>query len=359
MTRLRTLFASLFLFSLAVSPALSQVTIQGKRAVEEIEIIREEPGMLLDFREQMRGLVQKISRYARSQRPDFVVIVKGSPELLKKIDDIDETKTSVARTYMRSIDGIMIDGLFFGEKTLGVPSKPKRLEKNLQLVRLALKNRLKVMVIDYVENAEQAEQSYAYNEELGLIPFAAGAMGEELNSIPTFRKSPFRENPKSILSMTEAKNFLYLGDTSGYGRQDEFALKIHDTNFDIIAVNVMHGRTPLTRQAVETLKYKKLGSKRLVLAHADIGSAAAYDYFWQDGWREGSPSWVSSPHKDNPDRYNVQYWRGEWQNLLYGNTNSYIYGLIAQGFDGVILTGLESYKFFLGGDAVEEEEEDQ
>jgi len=157
--------------------------------------------------------------------------------------------------------------------------------------------------------------------------------------------------------MTDAKNFLYLGDSSGFGRQDEFALKIHDTNYDIIAVNIMHGRTPLSRQAVETLKYKKLGSKRLVLAHVDIGSAAAYDYYWQDGWREGSPSWIASPLKDNPDRYYVQYWRQEWQNLLYGDTNSYVYGLIAQGFDGVILTGLETYKYFIGGDSGEEEEQ--
>ncbi len=223
-------------------------------------------------------------------------------------------------------------------------------------MRLAKKNRLNVMVIDYVADAGQAEQSYAYNEELDLTPFAANARGEELNSIPTFRKIPFRENPKSVLSMLDAKNFLYLGDTSGFGRQDEFAMKIHDTNYDIIAVNIMHGRTPLSRQAIETLKYKKIGSKRLVLAHVDIGSAAAYDYYWQNGWREGSPVWISGNHKENTDRYYVQYWRPEWQSIIFGSTNSYIYGLIAQGFDGVILTGLDAYKYFLGDTG---EEDDQ
>mgnify|MGYP002632089776 CR=1 FL=1 len=360
MTRLRTLLAPALLISLAVaSPALSQGTgtsIQGQQQ-EQIQapIQRQETGALLDFREQMREMVQKISAYGRSVRPNFVVIVKGSPELLLKIDDIDETKTFPARAFMRSIDGIMIDGLFFGEKEVGVATIPEKLEKNLQLVRMAKKNRLNVMVIDYVNSAEQAEQSYGFNEELGLTPFVAGAKGEELNAIPKFRKYPYRENPKSIISMVDAKNFLYLGDTSGFGRQDEFALKIHDTNYDIIAVNIMHGRTPLSRQAVETLKYKKLGSKRLVLAHVDIGSAAAYDYYWQDGWREGSPSWIAAPLKDNPDRYYVQFWRQEWQNILFGDPNSYIYGLAAQGFDGVILTGLDAYKFFIGGDSAEGE----
>lgn len=348
-----------FTVVLSLSPALSQdtgTTIQGRKTKTEVEVRRVDSGPLLDLREQIREFVQRISSYARSQRPNFVVITQGSPELLTKIDDVDETKVSSARAYMRSIDGILVDGLFFGERAIGTPTKPDRLEKRLELVRLAKKNRLNVMVMDYVENAKQARQSYAYNADLDLTPFAAHARGEDLNAIPPYRKTPFRENPKSILSMLEARNFLYLGDTSGFGRQDEFALKIHGTNYDIIAVNVMHGRTPLTRQAVETLKYKKIGSKRLVLAHVDITSAAAYDYFWQQGWREGYPVWISAPHRDNPDRYYVQYWHPEWQSIIFGDTNSYIYGLIAQGFDGVILTGLDAYKYFLGDTG---EDEDQ
>ena len=360
MIRFWTTIASLLLICLLAVPAAAQekgTTIQGRTVEKEAQIERRDSGPLLDIREQMREFIQRISAYARSQNPNFVVIAKGSPELLTKIDDVDETKVSSARTYMRSIDGIIVDGLFFGEKTVGVPTKPERLEKNLNFVRLAKKNRLNVMVMDYVVDAQQAEQSYGFNEELELTPFVAGAKGEDLNSIPTFRKDPYMENPKSILSMVDAKNFLYLGDTSGFGRQDEFAMRIHDTNYDIIAVNIMHGRTPLSRQAVETLKFKKLGSKRLVLAHIDIGAAASYDYFWQPGWREGSPKWISGPAKDNPYRYYIQYWRPEWQSIIFGDTNSYIYGLIAQGFDGVILTGLEVYKYFLGDTG--EGEEDQ
>ncbi len=360
-----TIVVSVFLLglttlTLGVSPAQSQggTFVQGRNVNEEEKVIeRIEGGPLLDIREQMREFIQKISRYARSQRRNFVVITQGSPELLTKIDDVDETKVSSARAYMKSIDGILVDGLFFGEKEVGVPTKPEKLEKKLHFIRLAKKNRLNVMVMDYAANAYQAAQSYNFNEELDLTPFVADAKGEELNSIPTFRKIPFRENPNSVLSMLEVKNFLYLGDTSGFGRQDEFAMRIHDTNYDMIVVNIMHGRTPLTKQAIETLKYKKIGSKRLVLAHVDIGSAAAYDYYWQPGWREGSPVWISNPHKDNPDRYYVQYWHPEWQSLIFGDTNSYIYGLIAQGFDGVVLNGLDAYKYHLGDTGEEEEDE--
>jgi endo-alpha-1,4-polygalactosaminidase (GH114 family) len=352
MVWLRTRISLLLLICIIDIPATAQekgTTIQGRASEEvEIEIERGEDGPLLDFREQLRVFVQRISTYARSENPNFVVIAKGSPELLTKIDIIDVEKVSTARTYIRSIDGILVDGLFFGEKTVGEPTKPEKLEKILNYVRLAKKNNLNVMVMDYVKSAQQAEQSYVFNQELELTPFVANAKGEDLNSIPTFLETPYKENSKSILSMIDAKNFLYLGDSSSFGRQDEFALRIHDTNYDIVAVNIMHGRLPLSRQAVETLKYKKLGSKRLVLAHVDIGSAASHDYFWQADWREGSPSWISGPTKDNPDRHFIQYWRPEWQRIIFGDTNSYIYGLVAQGFDGVILTGLDSYKYFLG-----------
>ena len=43
--------------------------------------------------------------------------------------------------------------------------------------------------------------------------------------------------------------------------------------------------------------------------------------------------------------------------FISGDTKSYVYGLIALGFDGVILEGIEeSYRFFEGGGEQEEEE---
>jgi uncharacterized protein (TIGR01370 family) len=51
----------------------------------------------------------------------------------------------------------------------------------------------------------------------------------------------------------------------------------------------------------------------------------------------------------NPDKYYVEYWQAGWRRIITGNTNSYIYGIIKQGFDGVILGGLDNYKFFDSG----------
>ncbi len=35
--------------------------------------------------------------------------------------------------------------------------------------------------------------------------------------------------------------------------------------------------------------------------------------------------------------------------MTTGNTNSYLYGIVAQGFDGVILDGLDTVKFLEAG----------
>jgi len=131
---------------------------------------------------------------------------------------------------------------------------------------------------------------------------------------------------------------------------------MHDTNYDMVVVEVFHGRRPLSRRAVETLKYKKIGTKRLVLAYMDVGSAAAYHYYWQPGWREGSPAWISAPQRDDPDRYRVEFWQPDWQQVIFGDTNSFTYGLIAQGFDGVVIDGLDTVQYFEGGGEEEEEQ---
>ena len=77
----------------------------------------------------------------------------------------------------------------------------------------------------------------------------------------------------------------------------------------------------------------------------------------QDGWAEGSPPFINAPHRGDPDRYHVEYWQPEWKKLIAGDTNSYLYGIIRQGFDGVLIDGLDAYKFFDGSGEENEEEQ--
>ena len=313
---------------------------------------------LTDPKQEMRSLVKNISKFARRYNRNFAIVVRNGLDLLTKSDVVDESIIAPALAYMRSVDGILVDGMNFGIPENDKPTEPKELrEKYLKLANLAKANGLAVLVIDYATTPKTVDDAYSLNASRGFISYIAPARGNELNMLPPYPKRPFRENPKSVISFADIKNFVYLADTSPFGRQDEFAMKIHQTNYDAVVVDVFHGREPLTKRAVETLKYKKVGGKRLVLAFMDIGAAEAYRYYWQAHWREGSPLWISAPFQKNPDKYHVEYWRPEWQRILTGNTESYLYGIIAQGFDGVILNGVEGYRFFEGGgDLVELEE---
>ncbi|MEX2451572.1 MAG: hypothetical protein WD407_12005 [Rhodospirillales bacterium] len=328
------------------TPPPGRVRIQGRDQEENATPL---PALSpSDPREAMRQFVQSISTYARGRKQNFYIMTEGGLELLIKKNPVDEKIVASARTYMRSIDGILVNGLFYGGEAFGQPTDPKILETRIPLVNQAKTNGLKVLVIDYAKSPREVDESLKLNLARGFVPFAANTPRTILNDIPNYPSRPVRENPKSILSLKDVRNFLYLRETGKFGRQDEFSLHLHESNYDLVIVDVFHNRAPLSKQAVETLKYKKVGARRLVFAHIDIGTAASYRYYWNARWREGSPVWIKAPVPGDPDRYFVEFWQPEWRRLVSGNPKSYIFGIIAQGFDGVILEGVDAYRFFEG-----------
>lgn len=334
-----------------------RVRIQGRTRAEEPVPFPAPAGLSVDLREQMRKFVLSITDFSRRHRRNFMIITRGGLELLIKRDPVDETRISPARTYIRAIDGVLQEGVFFGSRVFGEPPPAERQARMLRLTDLAKANGLKVFVMDFGDDPKTVEESHRQNMEKGYVSITAHAPAAELTSLPPYPRRPYGENSKSIISLKDVSNFAVISDSSAFGRIDEFAMKMHGTNYDLLIVDVFHGRTPLSRQAVETLKYKRVGAKRLVFATVNVGSAASYRYYWKPAWREGSPPWIVAPVRDDPDRYHVQFWRPEWQRIISGDTNSYVFGAIAQGFDGVVLEGIEeAYRFFEGGGEEPEEE---
>ncbi len=335
-----------------------QVRVQGRPLVEEGPVPLPAPaGLSIDLREQMRKFVLSISTFSRRYRQNFMIVTSSGLELLIKRDPVDETRISPARTYIRAIDGVLQEGVFFRSRVFGEPPPDEILARTLRLTDIAKANGLRVFVMDFGDDPKTVEESHRQNMERGYVSITAHAPVAELNSLPPYPRRPYDENSKSIVSLKDVKNFAYISDSSAFGRIDEFALKMHRTNYDLLIVDVFHGRKPLNRQAVETLKFKKIGARRLVFATVNVGSAASYRYDWKPTWREGSPPWITAPLRDDPDSYHVQFWRPEWQRIISGDTKSYVYGAIAQGFDGVVLEGIEqAYRFFEGGGEEQEEE---
>jgi cysteinyl-tRNA synthetase, unknown class len=303
----------------------------------------------------MRDFVRDISKYARRFNRGFSIIAQGGLELLEKIDPVDTTRRSAATTYMRSIDGINIQGLNFHLPEEGkdeIITDKKVLANMLRLANLGKQRGLKVFVMDFGANAKTIQESYKLNLAKGFVPFAAKRAGSDylFDEIPTFPLRPTNENPKNMVGLKGVQNFLYLNDSSRFDRQQDFVLALSNTNFDAIVVDVFHrGRAPFSKAAVRGMKFKKLGARRLVFAYMNIGAAENYRYYWKDNWQEGAPSFITAPTLGNPDKFYIEYWQPGWRKIITGNTKSYLYGILRQGFDGVVLDGLDSYKFFENG----------
>lgn len=339
----------------APAGADGRVRIQGRAVSEDLAPLILDNGPLIDYREEMRRFIQKISSYARGIRPNFAVVVENGGSLTVKTDPADETLVMPASGFTRSIDGILTVGLFHGRNSFGAaPGDEKGLASRLNILDRAKRNGLGVYVLDRADDPKSIDAGKAASAERGFAYHAISTDTLERALLPSHPARPFDESPSSVVSLRDIKNFAVVGNSPAYGRQDEFALRMHQTNYDMLIVDVFHGRDPLTRQAVETLKYKQVGAKRMVLARVDVGVAASYLYYWKNNWQPGSPPWIGAPLHNDPDRYYANFWRPEWQRIIFGDTASYIYGVIDQGYDGVVIAGADIFEIYEGGERAEE-----
>lgn len=94
-------------------------------------------------------------------------------------------------------------------------------------------------------------------------------------------------------------------------------------------------------QVIKTLKSQH--PDRLILAYIDIGEAEEWRYYWQQGWKIGSPEWIVADDPDGWDgNFPVAYWHPDWQDIWTAE-NGQIAQLIDAGFDGVYLDWIEAY----------------
>lgn len=304
----------------------------------------------MDFRESMRQLVQAVSAYGRSLNPNFVIVAQNGLDLVTKPDPQDDTLLFPARTYIRSINAVLQPNLIKTLQSADPKEDPAITAARTQLAanaKTAKNLGVDVFNLEFATKATDIDSLYAASAKQGFTPFVAAS--PVLGHIPAYPRSAFNANPTSLRDTTQAKNFLYIAHSQGFGVTRDFVQAMSNTNHDVIITNVFHGRVPLSKLEVERLKYKKLGARRLVLAEIDISSAATYDYFWQPGWGQGAPAFINMAFREDPDRYRTLYWDPAWQSVLIGGTASYIYGILDLGFDGVLLKGVDGWRYFESG----------
>ncbi|SCA55224.1 conserved exported hypothetical protein [Candidatus Terasakiella magnetica] len=339
---------ALVAFTMLSSTASAQVISQGKILTdgeEDSKAIYTGPN--IDYSHEMRRLVQNIAKYGRKFKRDFIVLTKGGRGLLTKVIDVDQLITSPSSVYLQTIDGVIQPNLSYGLDGFGEALTEKEQGEILQDLQVAKDTGLNVFTLDFASKPKDVDKAIRFATKNKFIPYVAPGMGMRNNKLPNWPKRPYKENAHTITNAQSIKNYVLIDDSSRFGTASEYAMKIHNTNYDMVITPVFHHRSQtLGRHNVRKMQFKKLGARRPVLAYIDIGAADVGAYYWKENWRMGNPSWVLDLAPSSSDKYLVQYWHPSWHQVLYGNNMSFLYGIMKEGYDGIVLDGIYAHELF-------------
>lgn len=295
----------------------------------------------MDYRSAMRDFVIKISRHAKSQNKSFAIITNNGNELITQNGLADGP---VATDFANAIDAMAREDLFYGYTKFDEPTPPADTAYMQSYLKVAKKNGLAVLVIDYAKTPAKVDDFYRKSASLDYVPLAHDSVN--LDKIPSRPTRPFAENAHAITRLSEAKNLLLLTNPAHFSKKQDFLTTLKNTNFDLIFIDAFFGDAWLTTQDVNALKIKANGGKRPVIAYLSIGEAATHHHFWKTEWNHTHPEWLDEENKNWPGSFKVKYWHPEWQKIILGSADSYLDRIVAAGFDGAFLDIVDAFWHF-------------
>lgn len=281
--------------------------------------------------EKMQTFITDIASYARGFDPDFIVIPQNGPELAYEEGNPDNP---LKTDFLATIDGFGIEELFYNE---GAETDHYRLDMLREIGESET-----IMVSDVLGASSQWDNCVNTNNDEGFIPFPRLPGNYDYLSIPS---TVYNENDLNITSLSDIQNYLYLIGNEGFDDAEAMIQAIESTNYDLVLVDLFFGDEPLTSSQVNRLKTKANGASRLAIAYMSIGSAENYRYYWKKSWFLHCPNWLKRRYDGYPDEFWVKFWNKTWQEIIFGNDDSYTHKIIDAGFDGVYLDNVEAYYF--------------
>jgi cysteinyl-tRNA synthetase len=295
-----------------------------------------------DYRQDMREFVQRLSAYANALVLDFLIVPQNGGEL---ITQNGEENGPPAETYIAALDGVGREDLYYGYEQDNQPTPASETSCMEAFLDIAEAYNVDVLVTDYCWTQVYVDDSYSRSALKGYISFAADF--RELHHIPDYPLNPYSLNPNDIFSLHDAKNFLYLINTALYSDKLLFLNDLQATNYDLLIIDLFFdGNEIFPPSDIESLKIKNSGGRRLVLAYLSLGEAEDYRYYWNKNWIKDPPSWLGEENPEWEGNYKVRYWKKEWQDIIFGNDDSYLKKIIDAGFDGVYLDLIDAFEFW-------------
>jgi cysteinyl-tRNA synthetase, unknown class len=278
---------------------------------------------------KMQEFIIDISQFARKQKRDFIIIPQNGSELA--FENADPNKP-LHQAYLKAIDGIAIEELFYDEKGEADDYRIGNLKK--------LPSDKKIIVSEFLKDSTLFEKVNQDNLNAGFIPFIRTADNYHYHLLPTIRNN---ENKDDISKLADVKNFLYLINADDFDTKKDLINSVAQTNYDLVLIDLYYYSFPYTKAELEQLKKKNNGGKRLVICYLNIGAAENWRNYWQSDWKLGNPKWLKKNYKGYDNEIYTEFWHSDWQKIIVGNEDSYMQKIINAGFDGVFLDNTEAY----------------
>lgn len=296
----------------------------------------------LDFRQEMRDFVIDLSDYAKNIDSNFIIIPQNGQELVTNNGEGDGTPNS---EYIAAIDAAGRESMFYGYYNDDQLTPVEDRDHLLALCQVCENYSVEVLSTDYCSTHTKMDNSYIYNNiDNSFISFAADE--RNLNNIPGYPRPINNENTTNITNISLAENFLYLINSENYTLKSDFISAVNSTNYDVIIMDLYHNEAAYTQAEIQSLKTKANSGARLIIAYMSIGEAEDYRYYWNSSWKEGNPLWLDKENSDWAGNYKVRYWENGWQDIIFGNDNSYLKKILDAGFDGVYLDIIDGFENF-------------
>jgi cysteinyl-tRNA synthetase len=297
--------------------------------------------LAINYKQEMKDFVQDLSTWSKSFHPSFIIVPQNGHELITK-DGRPQSNPDLS--YLNAIDGVSREDLFFGYHKDDQES-PYDIQSDVAFyLAKARLNENTILVTDYCSTPSKVDTSYARNTRNRFISFAASHRA--LDNIPDYPSEPVNMNNKNILKLDSIKNYLYLVDPESLGSKSDFINAVKSTNFDLLITDLFFDGKPFTPNETEQLRQKANGGTRLLLSYLSIGEAENYRYYWKHEWNTDKPEWMKAENPNWPGNFKVAYWEKDWQDIIFGNRDSYLKKIIDAGFDGAWLDIIDAFEYF-------------
>lgn len=305
---------------------------------------RDEKPEGIDFREEMRSLVEEISTTARQSDPDFIVIPQNGLSLLSTDG---ETSGASASGYIAAISGVSQEDVNYGYEKDNVATPSADQAELHGWLDYAKAQGLTAMVTDYCSDAANISDSYAINDGRGYVGYAAD--DRDLKRISSLPSPIHHENDSDITRLDQIRNYVYLINPEAFATKQAYINAVTATNYDLLLMDLFfNDGSMFTAAEVEALRAKANGGRRLIVSYMSIGEAEDYRYYWDQDWKFKNPEWLRRENKSWKGNYKVWYWHPEWKSIIHSGTDSYLSRIVTAGYDGVFLDIIDAFEYFEG-----------